>query len=82
MLLIQVPQVNSEPCQAYKMGFLANIVNGLKFILRLIHVKDIKGLFVWTLGSLIRVIHLVWKLKKTICFVTFNHLDHDPLDPG
>ena len=20
--------------------------------------------------------------KKTICFVPFNHLDHEPLDPG
>ena len=22
------------------------------------------------------------KTKKTICFVTFHHLDHNPLDPG
>ena len=34
---------------------------------------DIKGLFVWTHGSVIRVIQLI---------VPFNHLDHGSLDPG
>ena len=36
MLLIQALKANSEWSQAYKMGILAEIVNGLKFILRFI----------------------------------------------
>ena len=36
MLLMQVPKGNSEPRQAYKMRILVEIVNGLKFILRII----------------------------------------------
>ena len=32
MLLIQKSKVNSEPGQAYKIGFLAKTVNGLKFL--------------------------------------------------
>ena len=34
MLLIEASKVNSEPGQVYKMGFLAEVVNGLKFNLR------------------------------------------------
>ena len=41
---------------------------------------DIKGLFVWTLGLVIRVIQLIRTLEKTICFVPFNYLDHDLLN--
>ena len=33
MLLIQALEVNSEFSEAYKMGFLAKTVNGLKLIL-------------------------------------------------
>ena len=36
MLLVQVSKGISEPGQAYRMKILAKIVNGLKFILRLI----------------------------------------------
>ena len=36
MLLIQASKANSEPGQVYKIRVLAKIVNGLKFILRLI----------------------------------------------
>ena len=36
MLLMQVPGANSEPNQAYKMEILVIIVNGSKFILKLI----------------------------------------------
>ena len=36
MMLIQVSKANSEPVQAYKMRILAKIVDGLKFILKLI----------------------------------------------
>ena len=46
------------------------------------HMMDIKGLFVLTLGSVIQVFQLISTLEKTICFVPFNHLDHDALDPG
>ena len=45
------------------MGILEKIGNGLKFILRLIW-WIFKGLFVWTLGSVIRVIQLISTLKK------------------
>ena len=40
---------------------------------------DIKGLFVWKIGSVIRAIQLISTLK-TICVVPFNNLDHEPLD--
>ena len=45
---------------------------------------DIKGLFVWKvfvwkIGSVIRAIQLI-STRKTIFFVPFNHLDHEPLD--
>ena len=36
MLLIQAPKGSSEPGQAYKMRIFVKIVNGLKFILRII----------------------------------------------
>ena len=68
MLLVQVSKGISEPGQAYRMGILAKIVNGVKFILRLIW---------WTLR-----VYLFGHLdqwyewsnwsehwKKTICFV-------------
>ena len=80
MLLIQTPKGNSELSQTHKMQILAKIVNGFKFMLRFM--MDIKGLFVWTLGSVIRVIQLIWTLEKIICFVPFNQLDHESLDPG
>ena len=41
--------------------------------------EDIKVLFVWTLRSVIQVIQLIWKLKKTFALYLFNHLDHGPL---
>ena len=82
MLLIQLSKPNSEPGQAYKMGILAKIVNGLFKVYRKAHMMGIKGLFVWTLGSVIRVIQLIWTLEKTICFVPVSHLDHDSLDSG
>ena len=79
MLLIQVSKANSEPGQAYKIAFLAKIVNGLKFIL---------GLTWWTLSVCLDT----WigdasdltdlKTKKTVCLVTLNHLYRDPLDAG
>ena len=59
---------------------------------------DIKGLVVWTrmIGDTSDTSHsqisdsLIsdtsdptdLNTKKTICFVPFNYLDHDPLDPG
>ena len=59
---------------------------------------DIKGLFVWTRvilhmsdtshnqisNSLVSDMSDPTDLntKKTICFVLFNHLGHDPFDPG
>ena len=36
MLLMQAPKGNSEPGQAYKMRILVKIVNGLKFMLRIL----------------------------------------------
>ena len=69
MLLVQASKDIPEPGQVYKIGILVKIVDGLKFILRIIWCK---GLFV-TLESVIRVIQLI---------VPFNHLDDDPLFPG
>ena len=43
--------------------------------------EDIKVLFVWTLEPVIPVIQLIWKLKKPIYFVSFNHLDDDLFNP-
>ena len=34
MLLIQTSEAKLEPSQAYEMGILAKVVNGLKFILK------------------------------------------------
>ena len=65
-----------ESSQAYKMGVLAKIVNGLRLILKLIWwgglYEDIKVLFAWTLGSVMRVIQLIWKLKSPYLFRTFQ----------
>ena len=36
MLLVQASKDIAQPGQAYKMGILEKIVNGLKFILRLV----------------------------------------------
>ena len=80
MLLIQASKANLEPGQAYKMRILAKIVNGLKFILRLIWLS--LRVYLSKHESVIRVIQLIWRLKKNIWFVPFNHLDHGPLDPG
>ena len=60
MLLVQASKDISQPGRPYKMGILEKIVNGLKFILWLIWWT----LFVWTLGSVIRVIQLILTLKK------------------
>ena len=73
MLLVQASKDISQPGQAYKMEILEKIVNGLKVYLKT-HMIDIKGQFVWTLGSVIRVIQLISTLK--------NYLFLDPLDPG
>ena len=62
MLLVQASNGISQPRQAYKMGILEKIVNGLKVYLKT-HMMDIKGLFVWTLGSVMRVIQLISTLK-------------------
>ena len=40
---------------------------------------DIKSLFVWILGSVMRVIKLMWKLKKTHFFRTFQSLGSWPI---
>ena len=66
------------------MEILAKVVNGSKIIIKLIwqgFYEDVKSLFVWTLGLVIRLIHLIWKLKN-ICFVPWDHLDFDLLDLG
>ena len=63
MLLVQLSRRISQPGQAYKMGILEKIVNGLKFILRLI-LWIWRVYFVWTLGSVIQVIQLISTLKK------------------
>ena len=76
MLLIQ-SETNSEPIEAYKMWILGKIVNSLKLILKLIwyggrgFYEDIKVLIVWTLGSVMQVIQLIWKLKYPHFFCTF-----------
>ena len=62
MLLVQASNGISQPPQAYKMGILEKMVNGLKVYLKT-HMMDIKGLFVWTLGSVMRVIQLISTLK-------------------
>ena len=65
-----------ESSQAYKMGVLAKIVNGLRLILKLIwwggFFEDIKVLFAWTFGLVMRVIQLIWKLKSPYLFRTFQ----------
>ena len=66
MLLVRTSKGISQPGQAYKMGILEKIVNGLKFILRLIW---------WTLrvylsGHLIRVIQQISALKQL--FVSYT----------
>ena len=58
MLLIQASEANSKPSQAYKMGILAKIVNGLKLMMGGSY-EDIKVLIVWILASVIRVIQLI-----------------------
>ena len=67
MLLIQASKANSEPNQAYNVGILSKIVNSLKLINRKAYMireragrlfEDMKGLFVWILGSVTRVIQL------------------------
>ena len=83
MLLVQAPKgiLQSGPSQAYKMRILEKIVNDLKFILRLIW----STLRVYLSGHLDQWYEWSnWSqhYKKTICFVPFNHLDHDPLGPG
>ena len=82
MLLIQASEANSEASQVYKKGILAKIVNGLKLNLKLIWwggrqgggglYEYIKVLFVWTLGPVIRVVQLIWKLKNPHFFRNFQ----------
>ena len=76
MLLVQASKDISQPGQAYKMKILEKIVNGLKFILRLIWSIY---LCTWISDSSDTT---DLNAKKKICFTPFNHLDHDPLDPG
>ena len=81
MLLLRAPKDISQPGQAYKMGILGKIVNVLKSILKLI----------WWILTVYFFLD-TWisdtsdptglSTKETICFVPFNHLGHDPLDPG
>ena len=80
MLVIQVSKANSEPGQAYKIGFLAKIVNGLKFILRLTWWTLIVCCLDTWIGDPSDLTDL--KTKKTVCLVTLNHLYRDPLDAG
>ena len=80
MLVIQVSKANSEPGQAYKIGFLAKIVNGLKFILRLTWWTLIVCCLDTWIGDPSDPTDL--KTKKTVCLVTLNHLYRDPLDAG
>ena len=48
----------------------------LKFMMGVgLYEDNIKVLFIWTLGSVTRVIQQIWKLKKNICFVSVHHLD-------
>ena len=80
MLLVQASKDISQPGQAYKMGILEKIVNGLKFILRLTWWALRIYLFGHLDSDTIDPTDL--NTKNTICFVLFNHLDHDPLNPG
>ena len=58
--LIQASEANSESIQAYKMEILAKIVKALlKAHLMVSLDEDVKVLFVWTLGSVMRVIQLI-----------------------
>ena len=84
MLLILAPEANSEPSQAYKMGILAKIVNGLKLILKLMVClyEDIKVRLAGTLGISDPSDPAVLKSKKSSLVLPFNHLDHDPLNSG
>ena len=70
MLLVPASKDISEPSQAYKMGVLAKTVIVLKFILKA-YMMNIKGLFVWTLGSVIRVIQLIWTWRLKKPFVSY-----------
>ena len=86
MLLIQASKANSEPNQAYNVGILSKIVNSLTLIYRKAYMireragrlsEDMKGLFVWILGSVTRVIQLTWKLKNHM-FCIFGSLISRP----
>ena len=73
MLLIQASKANSECSKAYKMGILVKIVNGFKFYWWFICLDT------W-ISDTSDPTDL--KIKKTICFVPFNHLDQDSFNPG
>ena len=76
MLLVQASKDISQPGQAYKMEILEKIVNGLKFILRLIW---------WTLKVyLFGYLHqsYEWSNWSQHQKNLFNLLGHDPLDLG
>ena len=79
MLLVQASKDILQPGQAYKMGFFEEIVNGLRFILRLIwwtlrvYLFGHEWYFIWVIRvitrsviawSVIWVIQLIWTLKK------------------
>ena len=64
MLLVQASKDISQPGQTFKMGILEKIVNGFTVVYLKIHMMDIKGLFIRTLGSVIRVTQLISTLKK------------------
>ena len=80
--LKQASEANSESIQAYKVGILAKIVKALLKAHMMVSLEeDVKVLFVWTLGSVMQVIQLIWKLKN-IWFISLDPLDRNPLDPG
>ena len=80
MLLLRAPKDISQPGQAYKMGILGKIVNVLKYLKT--HMMDINGLFFLDTWISDTSDPTGLSTKETICFVPFNHLGHDPLDPG
>ena len=64
MLLVQASKDISQPCQTFKMGILEKIVNGFIVVYLKTHMMNIKGLFIWTLGSVIQVTQLISTRKK------------------
>ena len=78
MLLVQASKNISQPGQAYKMEFWRKqLILRLKIVYLKTHMMDINGLFVWILGSVIRVIQLISTLKK-LFFRTFQSLGSGP----